>query len=164
MINIIAATSKNGVVGLGSQNKLPFHYPEDLKHFKEKTLNSTIIMGRKTFESIGRPLPKRKNIVITSTSINVENVITFPNLSSAIGDEIISSKKDIWLIGGTNIWREGLEFTDEIHLTITSDSIKDSNPIFFPWINPLKFELSSVKKSYVESSSSILNYCIYSKI
>ena len=67
MIKIIAACSKNGVAG--KDGKLPWNYSEDLAHFKKMTLNSTIIMGRKTYESIGKPLPHRKNVVITSTPI-----------------------------------------------------------------------------------------------
>jgi dihydrofolate reductase len=159
MINIIAAVSSNGVVGLSDSNSLPFHYPEDLKHFKEKTINSTIIMGRKTFESIRRTLPKRRNIAISSNPENFQKstgIDFFSNLSDAINSD---SSKNIWLIGGYSIWKEGMNYADQIHLTITPDVIEEKNIITFPWINPINFEIISIT-NFVNSN---LKYVIYQR-
>lgn len=136
MIKMIAAVSMNGVIGL--DNKIPFDYPADLKHFRASTLNSTIIMGRKTFEGIGRALPKRRNLVISSRPVEAEGVETFSN----IGDAIFKYKdepNDTWLIGGARIYEEGMSLVEEIHLTLTPDVIEGDNAIRFPWINPQHF-------------------------
>jgi len=151
MIKIIAAVSSNGVMGF--DNKLPFDYKSDLQHFKKMTLNSRIIMGRKTFESIGRPLPKRENVVISSKSI--DGITTFNNLK----DSLI---EDCWLIGGRSIYEEGMNYAQEIYLTITSDYIKDNNSIYFPFINPLKFKIDNIDSDTLkEDNLKIVKYCTF---
>ncbi len=82
MIGIIAAVSINGVIGLKKENCLPFSYPEDMKHFRETTKDSIVVMGRNTFESIGRPLPKRENIVISSKELNIPGITCLTSLGS----------------------------------------------------------------------------------
>lgn len=166
MIKIISAVSSNGVIGI--DNKLPFYYPEDLKHFKQCTINSTVIMGRKTFESIGKPLPNRKNIVITTSNHFLDrypnSVITvYSNLQYAIESEVGQGNNNLWLIGGASIYQEGMKYAEEIHLTITPDVI-DSNQsgiVSFPWINPLKFSTFSSRNL---SEDSKLKYFVYKKI
>lgn len=154
MIGMIAAVSLNSVIG--KDNTLPFNYPEDMKHFKKITANSNVIMGRKTYESVGLPLPKRKNIVVSSTKIDAD-VITVASLSEAIN--ISDQDKNIWLIGGASIYSDGMLFANEIHLTLIPDIIEGDNLIRFPFINPLLFEIYSV--SNIESSN--LNYIIYKR-
>jgi len=136
MISIIAAVSDNGVIGLKDKNgnyKLPFNYPDDLNHFKKTTENSVVIMGRNTFESIGKPLKNRENIIVTKKFYN--NIKTANSIQEAlhIADNF---KKPIWLIGGASIYDEGMNYADQIVLTITKDKINDSSAIKFPWINP----------------------------
>lgn len=144
MIGIIAAVSANGVIGV--DNKLPFDYPQDMKHFRTTTAGATVIMGRKTWESIGRLLPKRRNIVISRNKINFEGLETFNSLATAIANcsssvpiAPPSEPPRIWLIGGASIYEEGMEFADQIVLTLTPDIIKADNAIKFPWINPSRF-------------------------
>lgn len=150
MINIIAAVSGNGVIGLN--NSIPFYYKSDLKNFKKLTTNSTVIMGRKTFESIGKPLPNRKNIVISSTNYDSDDIITFNNLKDSLED-------DCWLIGGRNIYEEGMQYTDYMYITVTPDIIKDSNAIYFPFINPLLFEIENIDKDTLkEDNLTIFKY------
>lgn len=139
-IGMIAAVSQNGVIGI--ENKIPFDYPEDLKFFKNKTMGSTIIMGRKTFEGIGRPLPGRDNFVISSTKIENEKIQTFSNLDDAV--LAADQKKDIWLIGGAKIYQAGMDHADRIVLTITPDVELREPAIRFPWINPKKFYLKDM--------------------
>jgi len=139
MIKIIAAVSSNGVIGVN--NSLPFHYPEDLKHFRESTLNSVIIMGRNTFESIGsKPLPKRRNIVISKSKLSVECYTSLNEALSQIKED------NIWLIGGASIYQEGMSVADEIVLTITPDTIYSDNCVRFPWINPLLFKIKEIRQ------------------
>ena len=141
MIRMIAACSSNGVIGLN--NSIPFHYPEDLKHFKQSTQNSVVIMGRKTFESLNNKcLPNRRNIIITSQ--NIDSLETYSSLQEAI--KSIDVLGDIWLIGGAKIYEEGMKLAEEIILTITTDYINEDGVVKFPWINPLKFKVTETKK------------------
>jgi len=144
MIKMIAAVSQNGYIGL--DGKLPWHYPEDMKLFASKTKNSTIIMGRKTFESIGsRPLPNRRNIVISRLAnglgvLNHEGIEVFASVPEAL--DTCDNGKDVWIVGGERIYEAGMEFADEIHLTIVPNWIDVSygqEAARFPWINPLEF-------------------------
>lgn len=139
MIGIIAAVSVNGVIGV--DGKIPWNYPEDMKHFRKTTADSVVIMGRKTFESIGRPLPKRRNIVIANVNFAPpEGVETAPTFSRAIAKTINEDKRNIWFIGGASIYEMGMLYADEIVLTQTTDYIRDPNAVKFPWINPSIFE------------------------
>ena len=114
MISIIAAVSNNGVIGV--DNKLPWDLPEDLKRFKELTTGNVVIMGRKTYESIGKPLPNRINIVITrNKDFFAPDVIVTNSLESALlkagGD------KDIFIIGGGEIYKQSMGFADKLYIT-----------------------------------------------
>ena len=134
MIKIIAAVSQNGIIG--KKNELPFDYSENLKHFKNKTTGSVIIMGRKTFDGIKKPLPNRKNVVITSKQISnysFDEVEIYSSLKDAINKYPSS-----WLIGGRRIYEEGMMYANSIHLTLTPDIINghDDELVRFPWINP----------------------------
>jgi dihydrofolate reductase len=158
MIRMIAAVSRNGVIG--RDNKLPFDYPEDLKFFRKMTAGSTVIMGRKTFDSIGRPLPKRRNIVITRNDKPIEGVELATSLRDAIdiADEPIPlaglvddktglpilpiDNNNIWLIGGASVYSEGLIHAREIYLTLIPEIIEGENLVRFPWISPLEFKVS----------------------
>lgn len=148
MIRMIAAVSRNGVIG--QDNKLPFDYPEDLKFFRKMTAGSTVIMGRKTFESIGRALPKRRNIVISRNKVDAEGVETFSSLQAAYDDtkkfyalpDNMTQPYDVWLIGGSSIYRDGMQFANEIYLTLIPEIIEGENVVRFPWISPLEFKVS----------------------
>jgi dihydrofolate reductase len=103
-LSIIVAMARNRVIG--HQNKLPWHLSEDLKHFKETTLGHPIVMGRKTYESIGKPLPGRENIVLTrNQDFQVDGVVVIHDLSTL---EEKYSKKEIFIIGGAEIYRWAL--------------------------------------------------------
>lgn len=144
MIGMIAAVTVNGVIGV--ENKLPFDYPEDMKHFRTTTANSTVIMGRKTFEGIGRPLPKRRNIVISRTKVSMEGIETFDTLGGAIIDCLKQENQTpVWLIGGASIYEEGMQYAHKIVLTLTPDVELRTPAVRFPWINPSKFDLQDVK-------------------
>ena len=160
MIGMIAAVTQNGVIGV--ENKLPFDYPADMKHFRTTTANATVIMGRKTFEGIGRPLPKRTNIIVTSQRIEYQGAHAASSLQSAILAAPLA--QDIWLIGGASIYEEGMEFADKIVLTITPDIELRKPAVRFPWINPRKFAITQTLRLAPEDPSLDLHVVTYEKI
>jgi len=130
MISIIAAISKNRVIG--KDNALPWHLPADLKHFKEITKGRPVIMGRKTFESIGRPLPNRKNIVITrQKDYSPVGCFTARSIDEAL--ELVQGEPEIFFIGGSQIFSQILPKTSKIYLTLIDHEFKGD--AYFPELN-----------------------------
>ena len=115
MINIVVAKASNNVIG--AKNDLIWHLPNDLKHFKNITSGHPIIMGWKTFESLGRPLPNRTNIVVTrDQNWSAENIEFETSLSKAI-EAAQKIDQDIYIIGGGNIYKQAMEFADVLYIT-----------------------------------------------
>lgn len=113
-ISMVAAMANNRVIG--KDNDMPWHMPADLKHFKKVTLGKPVIMGRKTFESIGRPLPGRKNIVISrSGQISFEGVEVAKDPSQAI--ELAGDVDEVMIIGGGHVYTHFLPLADTLYLT-----------------------------------------------
>jgi len=104
-VAIIAAVADNGVIG--KDNAIPWHLPEDFKHFKATTMGSPVVMGRKTFESLGRPLPGRLNLVVSRSGFLAEGIEPYPSLETALAAAIARSEK-VFIIGGTQIYTEAL--------------------------------------------------------
>ncbi len=120
-ISLIAAVAANGVIG--RRNRLPWDIPEDLKHFRAITLGHTVLMGRRTYESIGRPLGGRKNIIISGTKgFAVEGATVMPSLNAALDCCSHSctscSDGEIFIIGGAKLFTEALPLADKIYLTM----------------------------------------------
>lgn len=142
---IIVAAAKNGVIG--SNNQLPWHLPQDLKYFKSVTLGKPVIMGRKTYESIGRPLPGRTNIVVTRSKDWVaDNVIVTNNLEQALleakkilADSSVSD--EAMVIGGAEIYRAALPFADRVYLTRIN--AMPEGDAFFDALSEAEWELES---------------------
>lgn len=111
MIKIVVATSNNGVIG--KDNKLLWKQSEDLKRFKSLTLGQKVVMGRKTYESIGKPLPNRDNYVITRSLNEIEGCKLLKSF-----EEVNKLEGDIFIIGGGEIYEKFITFADEIYLTI----------------------------------------------
>ena len=131
-IILIAAVSKDKVIG--KQGGIPWKIKEDLSFFKEKTLNSPIIMGRATYESIGRPLPNRLNIVMTRSVKNTEGVTEVTSVEKAI--EAASINRDsskVYIIGGQNIYKEFLPIAHRMIITEVDLYIKDGDTFFPEW-------------------------------
>lgn len=162
MIGIIAAVSHNGVIGITENGipKLPFNHPADMKYFRGTTKESNIIMGRRTFESIGKPLPRRRNIVISRTKIDVPGIETFASITDALvrldedqaetirifeapNSDMMVIRQNTWFCGGARIYEEAMTHADEIHLTVTPDMITRDDAVRFPWINPRDWEIKS---------------------
>jgi len=169
MIGIIAAVSMNGVIGFYENGigKLPFYYPEDLKHFKRTTKGSIVVMGRKTFESMGsKPLFKRTNVVLSRKGIDYEGVTVKSSIDHFMswymhsGSPKDLATKDIWFIGGASVYREAMvkEIPNEIHLTLAPDYIEHDNPVLFPWINPSVYELKEMNPMSEHSDLLVATY------
>ena len=114
-LSIIAAVAANGVIG--NANALPWHLPEDLKRFKALTLGHPVIMGRKTHESIGRPLPGRRNIIVTRNqdyrTLGCETANSLQDAIAACG----TNDEEVFVIGGAQIYRDSMRLAQRIYLT-----------------------------------------------
>ncbi|EKE13847.1 MAG: dihydrofolate reductase [uncultured bacterium] len=129
LISIICALSENRAIG--KDNKLLFHIAEDLKHFKEITLGHPVIMGRKTFESIGKLLPGRINVIVSrNPDLKVEGGYVFASLDKAIDFAKEKDKEEIFLIGGGEIYKQGLPLADKLYLTLIKGNYEADT--FFP--------------------------------
>lgn len=115
MIKIIVAMSKNRVIG--NNNQLIWKLSSDLKRFKELTTNNPVVMGRKTYESIGRPLPNRRNIIITR---NTEYSVEGCEIVSSLEEALLLTNNDCFIIGGGEIYTQSLEVADKIYLTLVN--------------------------------------------
>ncbi len=131
-LSIIVAVAENGVIG--HNNQLIWHLPEDLKMFKRLTSGHPIIMGRKTFESIGKPLPNRTSIIITKNpEFQIEGCITVHSLEEAIEAANEIEENEAFIIGGAEIYRLALPFADTIYLTEVHHTFEGDT--FFPAID-----------------------------
>ena len=127
MKGILVAVSPEGIIG--KDNSIPWHYSADLKRFKRLTLGKTVIMGRRTWESLPvKPLPDRRNIVITRTSL--DDVECF----SSIDDALATCEGDVWFIGGAGIYQEALGKADIIDMTLVPDNVSGEGCVGFPKI------------------------------
>ena len=148
-LTIIAAVSTNNVIGFN--NKLIWNIPNDLKRFKELTLGHSVIMGRKTFESLPNPLPKRRNIIITKNKdYSRDGIEVTSNIEDAI--DLCKGDSQPFIIGGGEIYSQTIEIVDKIELTrVYKDYQGDA---FFPDIPRDKFELTNELVNYLDDDSS----------
>lgn len=156
MIHIIAAISKNNALGKG--NQLLWHLPNDLRYFKKVTTGHPVIMGRKTFESIGKPLPNRLNLVISrNKQPNTENLIFCNSLEEAIA--LASHQdEDIFIIGGGEIYKQAMPLAQKLHLTLV-DTIKEADT-FFPEVDINEWQLETQQDFSIDEKHAY-NYSIF---
>ena len=129
-ISIIAAVAENGAIGY--QNKLIYWLPNDLKRFRILTTGNTIIMGRKTFESLPKgALPNRRNIVLTRHKANFENAECYPSLEEALN--ACKDDNHIYIIGGNSVYQQALKYADELCLTLIKDTPEKADAFFPPY-------------------------------
>ena len=139
-ISIIAAVGKN--LELGKNNDLIWHFKEDMKFFKETTTGHPVIMGRKTFESLPKALPNRRNIVITkNTDFVAQNAETVSSLEEAMS---LCENEEAFIIGGGQIYKEFLPYADKLYLTEIEDECSDADT-FFPYFEKEKYKKSVLK-------------------
>ncbi len=133
-ISAIVAISRNRAIG--RDNQIPWYLPADLQYFKRVTLGHHVIMGRKTFESIGRPLPKRTNIVVTSNPFyNASNILVAHSLQEALELAHDQGETEVFIIGGGALYGESMELWDKLYLTEVDIDTPDAT-VFFPEIDP----------------------------
>lgn len=138
MISFIAAASDNNVIG--QNNKMPWHLPSDLKFFKNTTWGLPIIMGRKTFESMGKALPGRTNIVVTTNAGFVaKNVEVAGSIAEAIEKAEALNTHEIFIIGGGKIFEQALPLAQRVYLTRVH--LQVDGDAFFPALDPAQWEL-----------------------
>jgi dihydrofolate reductase len=135
IISIVVAIAENNAIG--KDNQLLWHLPADLKFFKNTTSGKSIIMGRKTYESIGRPLPNRRNIVIsTQKGLMIEGCEVVHSIEEAI--EKCKGEGEICIIGGGNIYKQAFHLCNKIYLTLVHHSFDADT--FFPELNPSEWK------------------------
>ncbi len=138
----IAALAENRVIGAGG--KIPWHLPEDLQFFKEKTSGHTIVMGRKTWDSLGRPLPKRRNVVVSRTLAPGEN--TLPGaivIRELAALSALPATEQVWIIGGADVYRQALPQCAELYLTHVAGT--PSGDAYFPAYEELFAPAETIK-------------------
>ena len=140
----IAAMAENRVIG--NQNTIPWHLPEDFKWFKKTTMGQTLLMGRKTFDSIGRPLPGRQTIILSRSQLSIPNTITVQAVDSI---ETVATSDTIWIAGGAEIYHLMLPKCSDLYLTRVH--LKPEGDTFFPEFEN-NFTLDSVLESNCEFS------------
>jgi dihydrofolate reductase len=137
MRGMIWAESPEGIIGAGGT--IPWRHSGDLRRFKRLTLGATVIMGRTTFESMGRPLPGRRNVVVTSRGLEVPGVETAGSLDEAMA---LAGHGDVWFIGGARIYAEAMAHVDLIDVTYVPDHVQGTDVVRAPPIDESAFEAS----------------------
>ncbi len=163
IISTIVAVSKN--YAIGKDNQIPWYLPEDLKYFKKKTLNHHIIMGRNSYESIGRPLPKRTNIIVTRNPFYiVSNCLVVHTIEDALELAHNNEEKEVFIIGGGTIYNQTKHLWDKIYITEVDVEIENAD-VFFPRIDETKWSvLSEDKKEKDEKNPFNYTFKILEKI
>jgi len=148
-MKIIAAVSGNGIIGING--KIPWRSRDELAYFKSMTINKTVIMGRKTYESIGEPLPLRRNIVIAKHK-RFDSVETYPGIGIALDQ--IKDKDEVWFCGGYRIYKEAIQLCNEIWLTVMPFDVEDDPSqeiVRFPFINPIQWKYKLIPGDNVDN-------------
>lgn len=153
ILSIVVALSENNAIG--KDNKLLWHLPADLKYFKKITSGHTVIMGRKTYESIGRPLPNRRNIIITNQKdFKPNGCETAHSLQEAV--ECCKKEDEVFIIGGGNIYEQALPLCDYLYITKVFTHIKDADT-FFPEIDTTQWHEVS-RETHEPDDKNIFSY------
>ncbi len=161
MLKILVAFDENRVIG--KNNALIWHLPADLKRFKALTTGHVIIMGRKTFESIGRPLPNRTTVVISrQQDLKIEGVILAHSVEEAILKAKSISRDDIFIVGGAEIYQLSLPLADQILVTQLHDIFEGD--AFFPEISPAIWEVAEQERGVTDEQNAYqFSYITYAR-
>lgn len=156
---MIVATANNRIIG--KDNDMPWHLPADLAYFKKTTLGKPIIMGRKTYESIGRPLPGRKNIVISrDVSYQAEGIETVTSVDAALA--LVNDVEEVMVIGGGAIYQHCLPAADRLYITHIEASIEGDTQ--FPFYDTRLWKKVSSEYYLADDKNEYnLDFCVYEK-
>lgn len=159
MISFIVAMDANRAIGVN--NQLPWSLPADLAYFKKVTMEHPIIMGRKTFESIGRPLPGRENIVITrNASYQPEGVTICHSIEEAVYER---DDKEVFIIGGAHIFEQTLRYADRLYITHIHEEFPGDT--FFPVIESSQWEVVSKEKGMKDEKNPYdYDFVVYERV
>jgi dihydrofolate reductase len=136
MKGMIFAASPRGVIGVGGT--IPWRYLGDWKRFKRVTMGATVVMGRTTFESIGKPLPGRRNVVVSSRVIDVPGIECVQSVEEALA-RAAGGGGDVWFIGGARIYADAMKYADVIDVTYVPDDIDEPDAVYAPPIDEASF-------------------------
>ena len=154
-IAFVVALADNGVIG--KDGDLPWHIPEDLKHFKTVTMGKPIIMGRKTFASIGKPLPGRTNIVLTSKMDFAANGVKVAHsLDEAVEAAQTESPEEIMVIGGAQVYQEALPKADRLYLTYVHKEVEGDT--YFPSFDKDEWRETERREAYSDKAQTALSF------
>ncbi|NCT37842.1 dihydrofolate reductase [Bacillus sp. EB93] len=149
MISLIVAMDQNRVIG--KNNKLPWHLPADLQYFKQVTMGHPIVMGRKTFESIGRVLPGRENVIVTrNQEFKAEGCVVLHDIAQ-IKMFADNHEEEVFVIGGAEIFKEILPFTDRLYITEIHETFEGDT--FFPEIDENEWDEISSKPGSIDEKN-----------
>ena len=158
MISIIVAVAQNGTIG--DKNSLLWHIREDMKFFRTTTSGHPVIMGRKTYESLGRPLPNRTNVVISRQSLEIEGCRVVHSLDEAIA--LFPAEEELFVIGGAQIYREALPLADCLYLTLIEYDYEGDTS--FPEIDYSQWQLVSEERyERGEEYESPFSFLVYNR-
>lgn len=158
MISLLVAHDLNRVIGVN--NDLPWHIPEDLAYFKKMSMGKAMVMGRKTYESIGRPLPGRLSIIVTrNESYTVEGAVVVHNLKDAIA-RAEEYAEEVMIIGGAEIFRTALEVADRLYITHIQKQYDGDT--FFPSYGP-EWKLISTSENHITEDGIPYSFLVYEK-
>ena len=150
MLSIIVAISDNYAIGRGGD--MPWHISEDLKYFKRTTVGHTVIMGRRTWESIGcRPLPNRRHIVVSRTMAPAEGVIVVSTIKKALR---LAGRKEAFVMGGGQLYAAAMPLANRLYITRVHTVIEDADT-FFPEIDLQQWQLASRSETYTDPGSGL---------
>ncbi|WP_339425974.1 dihydrofolate reductase [Pseudomonas proteolytica] len=163
-LSLIAALGENRVIGV--DNSMPWHLPGDFKYFKATTLGKPIIMGRKTWDSLGRPLPGRLNIVVSrQTDLKLEGAQVFPSLDAAVARAeawaLEQGVDELMLIGGAQLYAQGLEQADRLYLTRVA--LSPQGDAWFPEFDLNRWTLVSNVQNPAEGDKPAYNFEVWEK-
>ena len=163
-VSLIVARADNGVIGI--DNKLPWHLPCDLKYFKRVTMGKPVVMGRKTFESIGRPLPGRTNVVVTRnqdwSALGVRAVSSLRSgLKLACAQAELDGVDEVMLIGGATLYQESMALVDRMY--VTQVHLSPEGDAFFEAPDETMFEQTSVDDHVADEISPAHSYEIWDR-
>ncbi|MBF0279679.1 MAG: dihydrofolate reductase [SAR324 cluster bacterium] len=162
MVSIICALAENGVIG--NNNALPWHLPNDMKSFVRLTSGHTVLMGRKTFQSIKRPLPNRVNVVITrQKNYQIEGCIIAHSVEDAISHARDLGETEAFIIGGEQIYREAIKFSQKMYLTRLEESF--AGDTYFPQYNAEEWrEVEREEYKIDEKNTYPFSICTYERL
>ncbi len=167
LVSAIVAMDKNKVIGVN--NEIPWYLPADFRYFKRKTIDHHIVMGRKCFDSIGKPLPKRTNIILTRNPYFIAtDCLVYHSLEEALSLAYDNQEEECFIIGGTEIYKLAWQYLDKLYITEVDTEVahkEEDYVVHFPELDPAEWtEVNSVPKEADEKNEFGYTFKIYERV